>query len=52
MDAHHADHLVGGFLERDERHRAGVIELGQAGDEFVGEFLHRREETQPQVIWR
>ncbi len=50
MDPDHADQFVGGFVERDKGHRAGIVELGQAGDEFVGEFLHRREEPQPQVL--
>src|SRR5882762_106322 len=44
VNPNHAHHLVGGFVERDKGHRAGIVELGQPGDELVGEFLHRCEE--------
>src|SRR5258707_8260346 len=47
VDLDQANHLVGGFIERDESHRAGVVELGQPRDERVGKLLHRREEPQP-----
>ena len=50
VNPNHADHLVGDFVERHEGHRAGVVELGQPGDELVGELLHRREEPQPQIL--
>ena len=52
MDPDHADQFVGRLVERGKGHRAGIIELGQAGDEFVGKRLHRREKPQPQVLHR
>ena len=52
MNPDHADQLVGRLVERDKGHCPGVIELGQAGDEFMGKFLHRGEEPQPQVRHR
>ena len=50
MNPDHADEFVARFVERDKGHGAGVVELGQAGDELVREFLHRREEPQPQIL--
>ena len=50
VDPDHANHLVGGFVERDKGHRAGIVELGQPRDELVGKLLHRREKPQPQIL--
>ena len=52
VQAHHAEHLAGRFVDRDERHGARVVDLGEARDEGVAEFLHRREEAQAQVLRR
>ena len=50
MQAHDAQHRAGRLFDGDKRHGARVIDLGEAGDEGVAELLHRREETQPQVV--
>jgi hypothetical protein len=38
------------FVESDEGHRAGVIELRQFREEFVFEFLDRIEKSKSQVF--
>jgi hypothetical protein len=50
VDPNHANHLVGGFVERDKGHRAGVIELRQPGNELMGKFHHLREKSEPQIL--
>ena len=50
MKAPDAEHLAGRFVDGDEGHGARVVDLGEAGDEGVAEFLHRRKESQTQVF--
>lgn len=52
MEPNHADHFAGCLVERNEGHRARIVELGQACDKLVGKFLHRCEETQAKVVRR
>ena len=50
MQAHDAEQLSARRLERDECHRARIVDLGEARDEGVAQVLDRREEAQPQVL--
>ena len=50
MDSDHADQIAGRLVEGDKGHRAGIVELGQAGDECVRELLDRREEAKSQIL--
>jgi hypothetical protein len=52
MQAHDAEHAVGGLLDRDECHRAGVIELREFADALIGQLMDRSEEAQPQIFPR
>ena len=36
MQPHHAEHLASGLIERDERHRAFVVEMGEFVDTLFG----------------
>ena len=40
------------LVERHERHGPRIVDLREAGDEFVGEFLARREEPEANVLRR
>ena len=50
MEAHHPEHATGFRLHGDERHGAGVIDLGKARHVCVAKILHRGKESQPQVF--
>lgn len=50
VQAHRPQHVAGLGGDGHQRDRTGVVELGQPGDEFVAEMLHRLEEAQPQVF--
>ena len=52
MQAHHAEHLAVRFIDRDEGHRALVIEMREFGDALVREFADRGEEAQPRILGR
>src|SRR6202035_390074 len=50
MEPDDAERLTTGFVDGDKGHRARIIELRQAGDELMREFLDGIEEAQPQVF--
>ena len=52
VDAHDAEHFAGRLVDGDECHGARVIDLGEARDEGVAEFLDRGEEAQAQILLR
>ena len=45
-----AEQLPARWLERNERHGARIVDLGEARDEGVAQVLDRGEEAQPQVL--
>ena len=47
---HALQHFAAYRIDRDERHRLGVVDMGEAAEEGVVALLHRSEETKPQVI--
>ena len=50
MQPDNAEHLAAGFIEGDKGHRAHAIDIGQAGDELMREFLDGIEEAKPQIL--
>ena len=46
----HAEQLVLLLVQRDEGHGAGIVDLGEAREELVREFLARREEAEADVF--
>ena len=52
VQAHHAEHAAGRFLDGDRGHRVLGVVMDELVDHFGADFAHRREIAQPQIVGR